>query len=51
MDGSNVGLIKLNLKDSIAESKCRLYTTSDGLQDNKFARGAACQAEDGEMFF
>ncbi len=49
--GSNVGLIKLNLKDSIAESKCRLYTTSDGLQDNKFARGAACQAEDGEMFF
>ena len=48
--GSNVGLIKLNLKDSIAESKCRLYTTSDGLQDNKFARGAACQAEDGEMF-
>lgn len=49
--GSNVGLIKLNLKDSIAESKCRLYTTSDGLQDNKFARGAAYQAEDGEMFF
>lgn len=49
--GSNVGLIKLNLKDSIAESKCRLYTTSDGLQDNRFARGAACQAEDGEMFF
>ena len=38
--GSNVGLIKLNLKDSIAESKCRLYTTSDGLQDNKFARSA-----------
>lgn len=49
--GSNVGLIKLNLKDSTSESKCRLYTTSDGLQDNKFARGAACQAEDGEMFF
>lgn len=49
--GSNVGLIKLNLRDSIAESKCRLYTTSDGLQDNRFARGAACQASDGEMFF
>ena len=49
--GSNVGLIKLNLRDSISESKCHLYTTSDGLQDNKFARGAACVADDGEMFF
>lgn len=49
--GSNVGLIKLNLRDSIAESKCRLYTTSDGLQDNRFTRGAACQTRDGEMFF
>ena len=49
--GSNVGLIKLNLKDSISESKCHLYTTSDGLQSNKFARGVACLANDGEMFF
>ena len=49
--GSNVGLIKLNLNDSLAENKCRLYTTSDGLQDNKFSRGAACVTEDGEMFF
>lgn len=49
--GSNVGLIKLNLKDSLTDSKCRLYTTFDGLQDNKFTRGAACQSKDGKMFF
>ncbi len=49
--GSNVGLIKINLSDSLAENKCQLYTTLDGLQDNKFFRGAACKTVEGEMFF
>lgn len=49
--GSNVGLIKVNLSDSLAENKCQLYTTLDGLQDNKFFRGAAYKTKEGEMFF
>lgn len=49
--GSNVGLIRLNLNDSLSDSKHRIFTTYDGLQDNKFSRGAACKSATGEMFF
>ncbi len=49
--GTNVGLLQLTIPDDLQEVTYRLYTTSDGLQDNIFNRGVSFVAPDGEMFF
>lgn len=49
--GTNVGLIKLDLKQGISKANYRLFTVSDGLQDNIFNRNAAFVTADGEMLF
>ena len=49
--GTNAGLLKLTVPKDLQNVTYRLYTTSDGLQDNLFNRGASCEAPDGELFF
>lgn len=49
--GTNVGLLQLTVPEDLKEVTYRLYTTSDGLQDNIFNRGASCISSTGEMFF
>ena len=49
--GTNAGLLRLTVPKDLQNVTYRLYTTSDGLQDNLFNRGASCVAPDGEMFF
>jgi len=49
--GSKAGLICLQLPDSLEKASYRLYTTSDGLQDNEFNRNSAFTDINGEMFF
>ncbi|WP_163724778.1 two-component regulator propeller domain-containing protein [Parabacteroides sp. PM5-20] len=49
--GSNVGLIRLHIPDTIADATYRLYTISDGLQDNEFNRNSSFTDINGEMFF
>lgn len=49
--GTNVGLLRLTVPRDLQNVTYRLYTTSDGLQDNIFNRGASFVASDGEMFF
>lgn len=49
--GTNVGLIRLHIPDGIGSAVHRLYTTSDGLQDNVFNRNTAFTDINGEMFF
>ena len=48
---TNAGLVELWVSDSRQYVRSRLYTLSDGLQDNLFNRGAVTLAPDGEMFF
>lgn len=48
--GTNAGLLKLTVPKDLQNVTYRLYTTSDGLQDNLFNRGASCEAPDGELF-
>jgi ligand-binding sensor domain-containing protein len=48
--GTNAGLIKLNVRD-LSKPVWKLYTVSDGLQDNFFNRNASFTAPTGEMFF
>ena len=49
--GTNAGLLRLTVPRDLQNVTYRLYTTSDGLQDNIFNRGASFVASDGEMFF
>lgn len=49
--GTNAGLLRLTVPRDLQNVTYRLYTTSDGLQDNIFNRGASFVAADGEMFF
>ena len=49
--GTNAGLLRLTVPRDLQNVTYRLYTTSDGLQDNIFNRGASFLASDGEMFF
>ena len=49
--GTNAGLSRLTVPRDLQNVTYRLYTTSDGLQDNIFNRGASFVASDGEMFF
>lgn len=49
--GTNAGLLRLTVPRDLQNVTYRLYTTSDGLQDNSFNRGASCVASDGEMLF
>ena len=49
--GINAGLLRLTVPRDLQNVTYRLYTTSDGLQDNIFNRGASFVASDGEMFF
>lgn len=49
--GTNVGLMRLNISTDASDATYRLYTTSDGLQDNIFNRNAVCMTQEGEMFF
>ena len=49
--GTNSGLMRLRISpanNSLLSS--RLFTTSDGLQDNKFNRYAVCKTKGGELF-
>lgn len=48
---TNAGLVKLCLSDDLQQVRVRLYTASDGLQDNLFNRGAVAKSADGELFF
>lgn len=49
--GTNAGLLQLTVPGDLQNVTYRLYTTSDGLQDNIFNRGASFVTSDGEMFF
>ena len=49
--GTNVGLMKVHIPDDLSNVTYRLYTTSDGLQDNIFYRNTAFTDINGEMFF
>ncbi len=49
--GTNAGLLRLTVPRDLQNVTYCLYTTSDGLQDNIFNRGASFVASDGEMFF
>lgn len=49
--GTNAGLLQLTVPQDLQNVTYRLYTTSDGLQDNIFNRGASCITSTGEMFF
>lgn len=49
--GTNAGLLQLTVPEDMQKVTYRLYTTSDGLQDNIFNRGASCMSHAGEMFF
>lgn len=49
--GTNAGLLQLTVPRDLQNVTYRLYTTSDGLQDNIFNRGASFITSDGEMFF
>ena len=49
---TNAGLVQLRMSDEgLRLVGSRLYTASDGLQDNLFNRGAVAKASDGELFF
>ena len=50
---TNAGLVQLRVSggNDTRPVGSRLYTVSDGLQDNLFNRGAVAQAADGELFF
>lgn len=49
--GTNIGLLRLHIPEKMSEATYRLYTTSDGLQDNIFSNNAAFTDINGEMFF
>ena len=49
--GTNVGLMKVRITDNLSDATYRLYTVSDGLQDNIFYRNTAFADTNGEMFF
>ena len=49
--GTNVGLVKLHVPNDMNRTSYRLFTTSDGLQDNVFNRAAAFKTKTGEMYF
>ncbi|MDR2921522.1 MAG: response regulator [Tannerella sp.] len=49
--GTNIGLLRLHIPDKMSEATYRLYTTSDGLQDNMFFQSATFTDINGEMFF
>ena len=49
--GTNVGLIRLAVSGDAETAQFRLFTTTDGLQDNIFNRGAATLSPDGTLFF
>ncbi len=49
--GTNSGLISLTVSDDAQSAHFRLYTTTDGLQDNIFNQDAATVADDGELLF
>lgn len=49
--GTNAGLIRVHVPDDLSAITYRLYTTSDGLQDNIFFRNTAFTDINGEMFF
>lgn len=49
--GTNMGLVKLNVPKDMNQASYRLYTTTDGLQDNIFNRSAAFKSKTGELFF
>lgn len=49
--GTNVGLMKVRIPDNLSDVTYRLYTVSDGLQDNVFYRNTAFTDANGEMFF
>lgn len=49
--GTNSGLIRLAVSDDAQSAHFRLYTATDGLQDNIFNQGALTIGTDGEMLF
>lgn len=49
--GTNIGLLRLHIPYDMSQATYRLYTTSDGLQDNIFFQSAAFTDINGEMFF
>lgn len=49
--GTNVGLVRVNIPVGQSPATYRLYTTSDGLQDNIFFRNTSFTDINGEMFF
>jgi len=49
--GSNVGLVRLTVKDDLSGITYRHFTVADGLCDNSFNRKVAFIGNDGEMFF
>lgn len=49
--GTNSGLIRLVVSEDTKGANFRLYTTTDGLQDNIFNRKAVALAADGEILF
>ena len=48
--GTNLGLLKIKLQDSLSQVSSSIYTVSDGLQSNIFSR-ASFAAKDGQLFF
>lgn len=48
---TNEGLLRLNVASEIANSTFRIFTTSDGTNDNIFNKNVAFAATDGELFF
>ncbi len=48
--GTNVGLVKLTVKENLNEAVTRVYTSIDGLQDNFFIPRSSF-SKDGELFF
>lgn len=49
--GTGDGLLCLDVADTLSASTYRLFTVSDGLNDNAFNRNVSCVSPDGEMFF
>lgn len=47
---TNVGLLKINVSNNLSEHSFRLYTTSDGLQDNIFNRNVIFKSGNGRIY-
>lgn len=49
--GTGAGLVKLFVNSDLTPSTVRVYSKSDGLQDNLFIKGSSFRAKSGKMYF